>query len=243
MNVRRTLFCLLALAGSILPIWASDSLEMVDGDVGFAAGDNLGDHRATQNLDLAGFALHGAGDITASGTVTAGSFEQASDATLKTNIKTIDDPFSLLDGVAGSRFDWIDTGDAAYGVLAQDLERVMPEAVGRRTDGKRTVDYSQLIAPLVEAAKQNRDAIEDLRRQNQQLQRQLDGVTPWIELDPASAITYQDRASCHRIENLNATLTVRFPIFTADAWQNSRELALYEVGGASVRVTPCDLGI
>jgi len=110
--------------------------------------DNLGNHIATQALDMATF------DIDDAGTVTATQYMHSSDRRLKTEIKDIDNPFGLLNAIHGKHYLWKKDGVAAYGVIAQDVEKVMPEAVSTnpKTDLK-AVEYDQLIAPLIEAVK------------------------------------------------------------------------------------------
>ena len=104
------------------------------------------------------------------GNVTAAAYYQSSDLRLKTDVAAIDDPFALLAGVEGRHFRWKASGKAAYGVIAQDVARVMPEAVGRGTSGTLTVDYAQMVAPLVEAVKQLDQRVKALEAENLRLQ-------------------------------------------------------------------------
>lgn len=86
------------------------------------------------------------------GTLSATNHNSLSDRNKKTNITSITnatDVVSLLDGVS---FNWIDTGAGSYGVVAQELEKVLPELV-EGTDVK-TVNYSGIIAFLINAIKE-----------------------------------------------------------------------------------------
>ena len=92
------------------------------------------------------------GNILASGTIT-----QNSDIRLKTNIEPIDNSLEKIIALRGVTYDWKDplrdTGRKQIGVIAQDVEQVFPEAVRTGHDGIKSVAYSQLIAPVIEAIK------------------------------------------------------------------------------------------
>lgn len=89
-------------------------------------------------------------DISVSGTVTATDFNSVSDISLKNNIENIDDSLSILSKINPVSFNWKDSGDKSYGVIAQEIEKILPEAV--KTNGQiKTVSYIQLIALLIDA--------------------------------------------------------------------------------------------
>jgi hypothetical protein len=133
------------------------------GGGGGGSADNLGDHTATEALDMATF------NIINAGTVTATAYLHSSDRNLKDQIQAITDPFGLLDAVHGMHYVWKKDGKAAYGVIAQDVETVMPEAVATGEDGFKAVEYDQLIAPMIEAIKQ-------LKAENQKLREDIDAL-------------------------------------------------------------------
>lgn len=92
------------------------------------------------------------GSITASNTATA--YNISSDRRLKENIALADDAGSLIDNIEVVKFDWKVGGHTRYGVVAQDLHAVAPEAVAQGDNGdeiERTwgVDYSKLIPLLI----------------------------------------------------------------------------------------------
>ena len=76
-----------------------------------------------------------------------------SDATLKDNIQTIENPIDKIKSIRGVDFTWIEGDIDDGGVLAQELEKVLPNAVGER-DGKKTVNYTAVIGLLIEAVKE-----------------------------------------------------------------------------------------
>lgn len=86
------------------------------------------------------------------GTVRAAAYLYASDERLKTEIRSLDG-LSLISRLRGVSFIWKSTGQPATGLIAQEVEAVLPAAVATDDSGMKAVDYQQLIGPLVEAVK------------------------------------------------------------------------------------------
>jgi len=112
------------------------------------------------------------GEIRATNDVTA---FYSSDIALKENIVNIPDPIEALKKLNGVLFDWkksyIDEkgGEDGYfirkkdvGVIAQDVEKVLPEAVATRPDGIKAVKYDRLTCLLIEAVKTLNNKVEIL---------------------------------------------------------------------------------
>ena len=94
------------------------------------------------------------GDISASGDIVAFF---TSDAALKRNINPIENALDKILNIHGVEFDW--DGSKLYsghdvGVLAQDVEKQLPEAVGTRYDGFKGVNYHKIIPLIVEAIRE-----------------------------------------------------------------------------------------
>tara|TARA_Y100000996_G_scaffold408196_1_gene386882 strand:+ start:1455 stop:2798 length:1344 start_codon:yes stop_codon:yes gene_type:complete len=102
-------------------------------------------------------------NITCSNVVTAYTFNATSDATLKTNIAPIENPLAILGKITGVSFDWKDNEGSAEGVLAQDVEKVLPNAVLTNEDGKKSVSYNNLVGVLIEAVKGQQKQINELK--------------------------------------------------------------------------------
>ena len=102
-------------------------------------------------------------NITCSNTVTANTFNATSDATLKTNISPIENPLSILKKITGVSFDWKNNEGSAEGVLAQDVEQVLPNAVNTDEEGKKSVSYNNLVGVLIEAVKGQQEQINNLK--------------------------------------------------------------------------------
>jgi hypothetical protein len=93
-----------------------------------------------------------------------------SDARLKQDIRPIGSALEKVRDLNGVLFTWdTDTVDVhgyegqSVGVLAQDVQRVLPEAVRERDNGYLAVDYEKLVPLLIEAIKDLTDEIEQLR--------------------------------------------------------------------------------
>ena len=110
-------------------------------------------------VTFAGGPLHVTDDIVA-------FYGQSSDATLKDNISTLDNPLAKVMQIRGTEFDWKD-GNPNYkghdiGVIAQDVESVLPDAVSTKPDGTKGVHYNKLIPLLIEAVKDLSKQVDDL---------------------------------------------------------------------------------
>ena len=104
--------------------------------------------------------------VTITGTATATDFNSTSDARLKTNIQVIDNPLAKVLQINGVSFNWIENNKPSMGVIADNIEEVLPELVSD-TDPK-TVNYNGLIGLLIEVVKEQQVQINSL---NERLSR------------------------------------------------------------------------
>jgi cell division protein ZapA (FtsZ GTPase activity inhibitor) len=102
--------------------------------------------------------LTNAGDLHVDGNITAYSTTTSSDINLKQNIAHITDPWQYLDGIDGYTYNFIKDGKESAGVIAQQVEKVLPSAVGEDNKGFKSVDYNQIIGVLVAAVKDLKEA-------------------------------------------------------------------------------------
>jgi hypothetical protein len=118
------------------------------------------------------------GEIRATNNITA---YFSSDSRLKENVRDIPNALDKVSAIGGKLFDWTDEyvadhgglddyfmRKADFGVIAQDVEQVLPEAVRTREDGYLAVDYEKMCA-LAFAA------IKELQQQVQLLEQQIKG--------------------------------------------------------------------
>lgn len=103
-----------------------------------------------------GYKLYVNGAIYATSNITANS-----DLTLKKNLKIIDNPIDKLMALNGYAYQWKSNDNHQYGVIAQEVEKILPYAVSTGNDGIKGVSYNQIIPVLIEAIKvQNKRIIE-----------------------------------------------------------------------------------
>lgn len=107
------------------------------------------------------------GDLHVDGDVIAFSTSTSSDERLKDNIKTIESASDKIKELKGVEFTWKKNGKNGGGVIAQDVEKVLPGAVKEveSLDGEqtyKTVDYNSIIGLLIETNKELLERIEKL---------------------------------------------------------------------------------
>ena len=131
----------------------------------------------TSNVQFGGVGVGTAGatnEVRATGEVTA---FYSSDARLKENVTPITNALEKLSQIRGVEFDWtqshIDSrgGEDGYfvrrhdvGVIAQEVEAVLPEVVADREDGFKAVKYEKMIPLLIEAIKELQAEVAELKK-------------------------------------------------------------------------------
>ncbi len=93
------------------------------------------------------------------------AFYYRSDVKLKKNIETLDNALQKITSLRGVKFNWKEDGRADIGVIAQEVEKVFPEVVHTGNKGIKSVEYANLIAPMIEAIKEQQKQIEELKRE------------------------------------------------------------------------------
>jgi len=95
------------------------------------------------------------------GTTYSTLFQSLSDETQKTNLTPIVNATDTINQINGYEFNWINNGEKSSGVIAQQLEKILPWLVSEN-DGVKSVNYSGLIAYLIQSNKELADRIEKL---------------------------------------------------------------------------------
>ena len=135
------------------------SQNSLDANLDVLARRNL---RSCCNLTVAGLAtisgtIRGCSDIIAF---------YSSDCRLKDNVNKIVNSKEVVNNLNGYSFDWKEEADregSDFGVMAQEVEKVLPELVHERPDGFKTVDYIKLIPFLIEEVKRLSAEVEELK--------------------------------------------------------------------------------
>ena len=106
------------------------------------------------------------GQIYATDNITA---YYSSDITLKNNIRPIESAIFKVKQISGVRFDWNEKSSHIQqeqghdiGLIAQEVEKVLPEIVITRENGIKAIQYEKVVPLLVEAIKEQQTMIEDL---------------------------------------------------------------------------------
>lgn len=97
------------------------------------------------------------------------AYYSSSDQRLKENIQTIDNPINKIEQINGVSFDWKEEmqpkySGKDYGVLAQEVELILPEAVKDKENGFKSVKYNSIIPLLIECIKDQEKRIKELEK-------------------------------------------------------------------------------
>ena len=110
------------------------------------------------------------------GVTVNGDVNSTSDIRYKKNIEPIDNALDKVQSLKGVTFDWDNDAfpetedtkkpeftERATGVIAQDVEKVLPEAVRENEDGFKNVAYGNMVGLLIEAIKEQQTQIDELK--------------------------------------------------------------------------------
>lgn len=106
---------------------------------------------------------------TFSGDVSSPNFLITSDARLKTDILDLDDALAKVCKLRGTSFQM--NGKKHIGVIAQEVEEVVPELVSTNEEGYKSVAYANTVALLIEAVKEQQAQIEELKAKVAELEK------------------------------------------------------------------------
>lgn len=98
------------------------------------------------------------------GTMSATVFSATSDINTKTNIIQVINAIETIQQLKGVSFDWKDTGKHSYGVIAQEIEAVLPDIVHTNDLNVKSVDYNAILAFLIESIKELKLEIDTLKK-------------------------------------------------------------------------------
>ncbi len=109
--------------------------------------------------EISGSTIRASGDVIAF---------NSSDERLKDNIVQIENPLEKMESIGGYEFDWNNNQQIYHGhdigVIAQEIEKVLPEAVKDRGSGYKGVQYDKLIPLLIESIKELKQKVEDIEK-------------------------------------------------------------------------------
>tara|TARA_Y100000004_G_C8958280_1_gene431924 strand:+ start:7832 stop:9370 length:1539 start_codon:yes stop_codon:yes gene_type:complete len=118
-----------------------------------------------------GIKLYSSGDASFAGIATAIEFDALSDINFKENIQVVDNALDKVMSLRGVSFDWKESKETSFGVIAQEVEQVFPELV--REGSPKAVNYNGLVGILIESIKEMKQEIISLNEDIQSLKKSL----------------------------------------------------------------------
>lgn len=98
------------------------------------------------------------------GTLNSTDFNSLSDVNRKKDIATIESAVEIVNQLRGVTFKWKENNQDAIGVIAQEVEQILPQVVATSDTGEKSVSYGNIIAVLIEAVKEQQKEIEELKK-------------------------------------------------------------------------------
>ena len=95
------------------------------------------------------------------GIAKATQFTATSDRTLKEDIETIDGALDTVKSLRGVTYKWVNNKNDGLGLIAQELEEIVPAAVETDANGVKSINYNALIGILVEAIKELSNRVDE----------------------------------------------------------------------------------
>lgn len=116
--------------------------------------------------------------LTVSADMTTRSINQTSDISLKTNLVKLTSGLNIIKSLSAYYFDWNENArlnlgfpdKKQIGLIAQDVEKVLPEIVTMSTYGYKALDYSKLTPVLINAVNEQQQTIEGLQKKIEKLE-------------------------------------------------------------------------
>ena len=100
-------------------------------------------------------------ETTSTGVTVTGDVNSTSDINLKKDIEVVTSATEMLNELRGVRFIWKENGEPSLGVIAQEVEAILPELI-KGEEGDKSVNSSGLIGVLIESVKELSARVEEL---------------------------------------------------------------------------------
>ncbi len=145
-------------------------------------GDNKVDVLIADQAGNVGIGMLPTVKFNVNGVALAQAWNITSDVRLKKNIYQITGALKKINKIRGVFFDWKKDNKHSVGVVAQEVEDVLPEVVTTGLDGYKSVDYGKLTPLLIEAIKelkQKNDILEKRIKTIEQTQNLYQLTNPW----------------------------------------------------------------
>jgi hypothetical protein len=115
------------------------------------------------NLTISGSSVTATGaTINCYALIASGDISLSSDERIKEDIRTIDDATGIVEQLRGVSYVRKDTGKLGIGVVAQEVEKVLPQLVATDANGMKSVAYANMVGVLIQAVKELSARIDEL---------------------------------------------------------------------------------
>jgi len=154
--------------GTLQKVWTDENFTPKWSDQG-----STGDVYRNSNVGIGDFSstaltekLEVKGNIKSTGSITAtGDIESTSDISIKENLEIIENPIEKIKELNGYTFNKNGEEKRSAGLVAQEVEKVLPEVVSENSDGIKSLAYGNIVALLVETVKEQQKQIDELKKQ------------------------------------------------------------------------------
>ena len=154
---------------------ADDDLKIYhNGSVNYLAGDEIRVVNNAVSETMAKFIADGAVELyhndikkletTSTGVTVTGDLNSTSDINLKKDIEVVSSATEMVNQLRGVKFTWKENDEKSVGVIAQEVENILPELV-KGEEGEKSVNYSGLVGVLIEAVKELTEEVNTLKSQ------------------------------------------------------------------------------
>jgi hypothetical protein len=122
-----------------------------------------------------GYPLHVSGSVSGISIYATNDIAAFSDQSVKTDLQVIDSAVDRIKQINGYTYVRVDdlSNTRRAGVIAQEVQKVLPEVVSENNDGTLNVAYSNMIALLIEGMKEQQSQIDKLREDLEDLRYEL----------------------------------------------------------------------
>jgi hypothetical protein len=127
------------------------------------SGGSFNGNVSIPNLTISGSSVTATGaTINCFALVASNDISLSSDERIKEDILTIDDATGIVEQLRGVSYVRKDTGKLGIGVVAQEVEKVLPQLVATDTNGMKSVAYANMVGVLIQAVKELSARIDEL---------------------------------------------------------------------------------
>jgi Chaperone of endosialidase/Lower baseplate protein N-terminal domain len=116
------------------------------------------------------------GNANISWSVTANVYLTSSDKNLKKDITILTGSLDRILALRGYNFSWRSDSRKDIGIIAQEVEKQFPEIVHTDSHGLKSVEYANLIAPMIEAMREQQSLIEKQQQEIDTLKKSLENI-------------------------------------------------------------------